>query len=281
MFRSGSLSWLVGRHSRGLLFIAHFRVFMTPRSSMAVGACYTGGPFWFCRCGDWGGLEGLGGTRGTMSSSSMAWPHRSSLDSFLEVDTYRLVSDPTSSSSCVCGILSWICWKTNSESCANANLVSLRIQFISRSPKFSHGLVRWNRQVQHNMSHCGIHHLSQENKPTAGWTCWCCHLESESSATNPTQVSVPEFEATQLTPSTSLCLKHVNSGWTCWCSGKVNNATFKAGFCFWVCEHKGFVATAEFRCNAIIPCMFLKSSDCWSRSNWSCAARSRTTCVGW
>ena len=57
------------------------------------------------------------------------------------------------------------------------------------------------------------------------------------------------------------------------CCWKVFYATLHAGFCLGVGEHERLITTAEFRRNAIIPCMLLEYFDCRSRSNRPCAAK--------
>ena len=127
-------------------------------------------------------------------------------------------------------------------------------------------LIRKIRQVQHNMSHCGV--LSWRGIQTKKRACKLVSFWIQFNIR--TQV-FHRREGTQDGHIT--CLKHINLRRTWWCCWKVNNATLLAGFCLRVGEHERLITIAEFRRNAIIPCMLLESFDCGSRSNRPCAAQ--------
>ena len=115
------------------------------------------------------------------------------------------------------------------------------------------------------MSHCGA--LSWRGIQTKSWTCNVVSFWIQFN--NRTQV-LHLREGKQDGHIT--CLKLINLSRTWWCCWKVDNATLHAGFCLPVGEHERFVTTAEFRRNAVIPCMLLESFDCRSRSTRQCAA---------
>ena len=139
--------------------------------------------------------------------------------------------------------------------------------WVTRSiARFSRRLTHKTRQVQHNMSHCGII-AGEENKPKAGHV--ILSLFGYSSKV------IPKFfiwegdnkMGTSPVSSTSTLVEHGGV------VGKWIMQLFHAGFCLGVGEHEGLIATAKFRRNTIIPCMLLQSFDCRSRSNRPCAAK--------
>ena len=116
------------------------------------------------------------------------------------------------------------------------------------------------------MSHCGV--LSWSGIQTKSWTCNFVSFGVQ----NKSQTQVFHLREGKQDGHIT-CLKHINFGRTWWNCWKVNNATLHAGFCLRVGEHERLVATAEFRPNAIMPCMLLESFDCRSRSTRPCAAK--------
>ena len=55
--------------------------------------------------------------------------------------------------------------------------------------------------------------------------------------------------------------------------GKMNSTTFPASLHLRVGKHKGLIARAKLRGNAIMHRMFVESSDCRSWSSWSCTTK--------
>ena len=118
-------------------------------------------------------------------------------------------------------------------------------------------LKRKIREVQHNTSYCGV--LSWRGLQTKSWTCNLVSLWIQFNSRTQVFHLREGKEDGHIT-----CLWHINlcrTLWNCW---KVNDATFLAGFCLRVGKHERFVTTAEFRRDAIIPCMLLESFDCRS-----------------
>ena len=139
--------------------------------------------------------------------------------------------------------------------------------WVTRSiARFSRRLIHKTRQVQHNMSHCGI--LAGEEKQAKSWERNLVSFWIQFKG----HTQVFHLRRRQQDGHVT-CLKHVNLGRTWWCRWKVDDATFHAGFCLGVGEHEGLITTAKFRRSTIIPCMLLQSFDCRSRSNRPCAAK--------
>ena len=191
----------------------------TSCSSVAVGSCHIGGPFFFCRCAVWRGLEGLGGTRGAWSSSSMAWSRPSSSGSFLVAGRARGLSS-SSSSSCMSGV-----WAGYAGFRFDMAKVTCLLGWRRSITRFSRRLMRETRQVQHNMSHHEI--LLYERKQAQSCTYNLVSLRIQ--FTSRTQIShlVKRKYKRYIT-----CLKLINNGWTWWCCWKVNNATIPSKLLF-------------------------------------------------
>ena len=96
--------------------------------------------------------------------------------------------------------------------------------WVTRSLALGRWLIRKTRQVQHNVSHCGV----------PSWRRVQAHPNSSSEKGK---------QNGHIT-----CLKHINLGGTWWCCWKVDSATFHAGFCLAVGEHDA--TTAKFCRNA-------------------------------
>ena len=130
--------------------------------------------------------------------------------------------------------------------------------WVTRSlTRLGRWLIRKTRQVQHNVSHCGV--LSWRGVQATSWTCYFVSIWVQFNGHTQffhLRKGKQDGHAT--------CLKHINLGRTWWCCWKVDNATFHAGFCLGVGEHERLIATSKFRRNAIIPCMLLESFDCRS-----------------
>ena len=120
-------------------------------------------------------------------------------------------------------------------------------------------LGRWQirkiREGQLNMSHCGV--LSWRGKQTKSWTCNFVSFWIQFNSRTQIFHLREEKQVEHIT-----CLKHINLSRTWWCCWKVDSATLHARFCLQVGEHERLIETAEFRRNAIIPCMFLESFGC-------------------
>ena len=105
--------------------------------------------------------------------------------------------------------------------------------WVTRSiARFIRWLIRKTRQVQHNMSHCGIL-AGEENKPKAGHV-----ILSLFGSSSKVILKFFIWEGGKQDGHVT-CLKHVTLGRTWWCRWKVDNATFHAGFCLGVGEHEG------------------------------------------
>ena len=130
-------------------------------------------------------------------------------------------------------------------------------------------VVGWYVRLVRSNTICPIVEYSagEENRPKAGHVILCPWGSSS--------IVVPRFLiwgsenkiGTSLVSSTSPMVAHggVVGKWTMQLSKQVSVSEFA--------NTKGFVATAKFCLDTMIPCMFLKSFDCWSRSNRSCAAQ--------
>ena len=132
-------------------------------------------------------------------------------------------------------------------------------------------VVGWYVRLVRSNTICPIVEYSagEENRPKAGHVILCPWGSSS--------IVVPRFLiwgsenkiGTSLVSSTSPMVEHggVVGKWTMQLSKQVSVSEFA--------NTKGFVATTKFCLDTTIPCMFLKSFDCWSRSNRSCAAQTQ------
>ena len=127
-------------------------------------------------------------------------------------------------------------------------------------------LVRKARQIQHNVSYCGI--FDWWRVQAKSWTCILGSFWIQSKC-NTQILHLRKGEQDRHIAR----LKHINSGRTWWCWLNMNKTTFPTSFCLRAGKHKRLIAVTEFCRNTIIQSIFLEPSDCLSRSNWSCATK--------